>query len=301
MTLQPASAASSSSSASSRGLLQTYASCVDIKAALPASTSGTYTITPPGFPAISVYCDFTTDAGGYTYYPCRARTQNLPLPVPAACCLAAASVRVDDGASLTAPRQPRFPPQNCPSVNTVLGANGCTAVGLQMVIPRSRAHLQAMFSWIRSGYGGSPGIAKYFVAVPGISKNVSGRNDCCPPAAGSPCYAMGQLTSDFCGRDPAWRATDGGRFWLRDTAYTEPNGSYTANCLLSLSGWATIDTTAAALQFADNFCKCDPPQLRRLLLPPCAESRCGVPCLLLAADCVVACCPAERSRAIDGI
>jgi hypothetical protein len=31
----------------------------------------------------------------------------------------------------------------------------------------------------------------------------------------------------------AWRVKDGGRWWLRDTLYSEPNGDYTLNGLLS--------------------------------------------------------------------
>ena len=30
----------------------------------------------------------------------------------------------------------------------------------------------------------------------------------------------------------AWRVKDGGRWWLRDTTYGEPNGDYTLNAFL---------------------------------------------------------------------
>ena len=51
-----------------------------------------------------VWCDMSTDGGGYTYYPC------------------------NEGATA------------CPSVYQTTDANGCTAIGLSMVIPRSLGH-----------------------------------------------------------------------------------------------------------------------------------------------------------------
>lgn len=61
------------------------------------------------------------------------------------------------------------------------------------------------------------------------------------------------MSSSACGTSPTtWRATDGGTWWLRNSAYGEPNGDYTANNFLGLSAWYTVDTTAAALAFNDQ-------------------------------------------------
>ena len=37
------------------------------------------------------------------------------------------------------------------------------------------------------------------------------------------------MNSESCGHAVA---TDGGRWWIRDTAYSEPNGDWTAGCFL---------------------------------------------------------------------
>ena len=60
-----------------------------------------YNITVRGS-LLEVYCDMTTDGGGYTYYPCSGSA--------------------------------------CPSVYQANVENGCTAIGLSMVIPRSLGH-----------------------------------------------------------------------------------------------------------------------------------------------------------------
>jgi hypothetical protein len=67
----------SAPAAAGRHLAQaTYASCLAIKLSGAGSTSGQYTITPTGSAsALSVYCDMSTDGGGYTYYACQARSK----------------------------------------------------------------------------------------------------------------------------------------------------------------------------------------------------------------------------------
>ena len=48
----------------------------------------------------------------------------------------------------------------------------------------------------------------------------------------------------------SWRATDNGRWWLRSTSYSEPNGDYTANCLM---GGGSV-TSATDITFNDMNC-----------------------------------------------
>jgi hypothetical protein len=81
-------------------------------------------------------------------------------------------------------------------------------------------------------------MSTYFATVPGISKPADGRLDCVG--------GMGVLNSAACaGIASGWRATDGGKLWLRTSAYSEPNGDYYANGLLALYLWGSgADDTA---------------------------------------------------------
>jgi hypothetical protein len=168
--------------------ISTPTSCVDIRIRNPSATSGNYVIQPAGSQqTISVYCDMVTDGGGYTYYAC----------------------------------------QNCPSVSDAsVSVNGCMAVGLQMVVPRTKAHWVAMFDWI-SSWGGT--VQSFFAAVPGIYKPGSGYGPC--SGGGN-----GIMNSNYCTDPNGWRALDGGKWWLMDTAFGEPNGDYTGGCLLVIWG-----------------------------------------------------------------
>lgn len=86
-----------------------YASCAAIAAANPNSPSGTYTIKTSTGQLLDVHCDMVSDGGvGYTLY------------------------RVNS-ASLGATQQPYL--------------NACSALGLQLVTPRSAAHMDAIIAW----------------------------------------------------------------------------------------------------------------------------------------------------------
>ena len=104
-----------------------------------SSPSGWYNITV-GTKLLRVWCDMTTDGGGYTYYPC------------------------DGGAAA------------CPNASRTTDANGCKAIGMDMVIPRTQNHWASMFSFVTTTLG-SPS-RTYFAAIPGISKATSGANPC---------------------------------------------------------------------------------------------------------------------------
>jgi cysteine-rich repeat protein len=109
--------------------------------------------------------------------------------------------------------------------------NSCKDYGLDIVYPRSKAQ----WAWMLSKFG-----ASYFATIPGVTKSGNGGNytGCVMRHPGS--YGSG--CND-------WRVPDGGRRWLRDGTYGEPNGDYTANCWLSMYKHDPND-----IQFNDGNC-----------------------------------------------
>lgn len=104
------------------------------------------------------------------------------------------------------------------SVNSYSASHTGTPLGLDLVIPRSKQHWIAMRNYV-SNIIGDTGYT-YFQAVTGIYRIGT------TTGGTYVSYAMRNPTSYGTGA-PDWRAKDGGRWWLRDTAYTEPNGDYT--------------------------------------------------------------------------
>jgi hypothetical protein len=149
-------------------------SCAEILRANPNAASGQYTINPGGFGAVVVDCDMTTDGGGYTYKAIPSGRRTY---------------RTTDH-------------------------NSCKELGMDIVVPRTKAHWVEMLRL----YGST-----YFPVVPGLSKPNNGGN--------YTSYAMKW------GSVPDWRASDGGRWWLRDSPYSEPNGDYHGNCWLNMYDW----------------------------------------------------------------
>ncbi len=99
----------------------------------------------------------------------------------------------------------------CAATTLRTQTNGCPA-GTDYAAPRSKNWWSA--AWNYSGNGA------YFATMPGVYKTAAGSTYVS--------YAMRDPTAYGTGA-PDWRVADGGRWWLRDTAYTEPNGDYTAN------------------------------------------------------------------------
>lgn len=164
-------------------------SCNQIKQQNPSSADGSYWLRPAGVTnAFQAYCDMTTDGGGYTYYPITGGTSTC-----------------------------RFD-----------AANSCTALGMNLAIPRSKAHFKAMVA----RYGSA-----YFAVLPGVYSTASGN------------YTNCAMKSGGCGN---WRALDNGAWWVRDSSFTEPNGDYTAGCWLGITaGGYTI--TEATLESGQGF------------------------------------------------
>jgi hypothetical protein len=109
-----------------------------------------------------------------------------------------------------------------PSVSYVTDTNGGTPLGLDLVMPRSKYHWRAMQNAVKLARP-SGSFDNYFATSYGVYRNTDEYG--------------GNFTNDVMNSSgsagTAWRVIDGGRWWLRDTAYSEPNGDYALNGLLS--------------------------------------------------------------------
>lgn len=153
-----------------------------LKQAYPSKTNGYYWIKSASMPsALQMYVDMTYDGGGYDFYFITAG----------------------------------------PSVNSYNATNGGTALGLDLVYPRSKNHWYAM-SNVVANFRPSGTYADYFQTVYGVYATAAGNYTA---------NIMRDVTSYGTGSS-AHRVKDGGKWWLRDTTYTEPNGDYTPGQLL---------------------------------------------------------------------
>lgn len=170
---------------------------VQLHADFPALASGWYWIKSPSMTnALEMYVDMTEDGGGYDFYFITAG----------------------------------------PSVSTVTETNGGTSLGLDLVMPRSTGHWRAMSNAVIAGIArgaskvGSGTYASFFQTTYGVYRNTNAGN-------GGNSYTNKVMRSaSYGGTTNAadWRVKDGGKWWLRDNAHSEPNGDYTSNGLLGL-------------------------------------------------------------------
>jgi len=117
------------------------------------------------------------------------------------------------------------------TTSRVTDDNTCKDYGLDIVIPRSKAQ----WSWMLAKYG-----SDYFQAIPGVYK---------PSDGGNYTGCVMRHPASYGGGCNDWRVADNGRWWLRDSNYSEPNGDYTANCWLSMYNWDVND-----IKFNDGYC-----------------------------------------------
>lgn len=109
-----------------------------------------------------------------------------------------------------------------PSVTTVTATNGGTALGLDLVMPRSKYHWRAMSNAV---YNVRPSgtYNDYFQTVYGVYSTTPGNytNVIMRSTWYNPPNAPANGSSSH-------RVKDGGRWWLRDNTFSEPNGDYGA-------------------------------------------------------------------------
>jgi hypothetical protein len=104
-----------------------------------------------------------------------------------------------------------------PSHNFRYQTNGGQALGLDFVMPRSKQHWIAMYQAVRDARP-SGTIQDYFTTVYGIWSNTASNYSASGVIMRNPTF-YGTGTS-------AWQVNDGGRWWLRDSTFGEPNGDY---------------------------------------------------------------------------
>lgn len=161
-----------------------------LKQDYPNLPSGHYWIQSNSMPnPLQMYVDMTTEGGGYDYYIVSSGT----------------------------------------SIGSVNGTHSGKVLGLDLIYPRSKQHWLSMQAFVNTtadtnlnNYFNSTGASGHVGAVYRTTTNTAGTS-------------AGVYTSQIM-RDPNyygtgaydWRVPDGGRWWLRDTTFTEPNGDYTA-------------------------------------------------------------------------
>jgi len=152
-------------------------------------SSGNYWIKSARMPnALQMYVDMTEEGGGYDFY------------------------RIQSG----------------PSVSYITDTHGGTALGLELMMPRSKYHWKAARNYVTNVIGSTD--YTYFSNLIGVyrTSNVGqGSSNYTNVPMRSIDYATvigGNVQTGTYA--PDWRVLDGGRWWIRDTAYSEPNGDY---------------------------------------------------------------------------
>lgn len=124
-----------------------------------------------------------------------------------------------------------FPVASGKSTSRSTDDNTCKDYGMDIFYPRSKAQ----WAWVLGKYDSS-----YFATIPGVTK---------PGNGGNYTGCAMRHPASYGGGCADWKVPDGGRWWMRDSNYGEPNGDYEANCWLSMYKFDPND-----IQFNDGNC-----------------------------------------------
>ena len=128
------------------------------------------------------------------------------------------------------------------SINFITSTHSGIALGLDLIYPRSQGHWKSMY--------------EFAVGVLGVSLN-SVMAICGAVTRNTQLNGSGNYTNVIM-RDPNnylsgaldWKVPDGGRWWLRDLFYAEPNGDYSYDAFLSFSG---VSPDGSNLTYNDGY------------------------------------------------
>jgi hypothetical protein len=119
------------------------------------------------------------------------------------------------------------------TVNSVTQTNSGTVLGLDLIYPRSQAHWKAVYEFTQNVLGVSYGT---YMNHCGAIYNTIASNYTSQIMRDPTYYGSGAT---------GWRVPDGGRWWIRDTTYGEPNGNYTPLGFLFLQGLSSTGLISA--------------------------------------------------------
>jgi len=106
------------------------------------------------------------------------------------------------------------------SVSDARNSHSGTPLGLDLVYPRSAEHWRAQVNFVRNQLGQTGGNLRSYFITPGKIWNTSAGNYTGYVMRNAQYYGNGVPAN-------TWRTGDGGRWWLRNNTYSEPNGNYT--------------------------------------------------------------------------
>ena len=115
------------------------------------------------------------------------------------------------------------------SVSDARNGHSGTSLGLDLVYPRSKEHWRAQVSFVQNQLGQTGGNLRSYFRCPGKIWNTSAGNYTGYVMRNPQYYGNGVPSN-------TWRTGDGGRWWLRDNTYSEPNGNYTPYSFLYFWG-----------------------------------------------------------------
>jgi hypothetical protein len=124
------------------------------------------------------------------------------------------------------------------------GDNDCTELGMKIWIPRTKDHWKRAYDYIYNEISTGSEEIRDILHPFAVVRPHKGCGTCTSHA----------LNYDVIMTQPEvegvrWQAWDGGRFWVRDTKMSEPNGDYNPMCWLGLNG-LNFDS----INFNDLYC-----------------------------------------------